>query len=426
MGRVIVRYTIIGVVVSALGLQGIAFASPAPAEVHLFEQSLKAGYDALAKNNPAKAEEAFKTATRLAPKSTEPVLGLAEAAKLRGDLNGVEKWLRQARTIAPNDASVEIAWGRFYYAQKKYGDAEATYKKALTLDAKSVNAHLDLGELYMGGIPKPKEAEEQFRAAIRLQDGHAGAHNGLATALAAQQKIKEAVVEFDAAAKLAPDNPLPPYSKGRLYLLSGDPAKALSAFNQALKVKANFLPALLDRGDAYAVQGKSEKAIEDYQAAIREAPKNPTTHFRLGMFHQARKNYAEAAKAYRKTVEADPKFALAYNNLAWLIVDQSGDLGEALALARKAVDLQPAAAEFADTLGRVYQARKEIDPAIVQFRHATDAKNPRAEHAYHLGIALLEKGNRPEAIKALKRALEIDSNFSDSAEARRLIGTAGG
>lgn len=382
------------------------------------DAKLQEGYRALVGKDLNAAEAAFRESSRLAPNAAAPILGLAEVAKLRDDVKGAERWLKAALKAAPTSADARVAWGRYLYATRKFTEAEAALKAARKLDPKLLAVYLDLGELYLSGLFKPKEAERAFREAIRLRSNHAGAHNGLAGALQAQQRPAEAAVEFETAARLAPDNPLPLHALGRLHQNSGDADKALAAYGRALKVNPDFIPALLDRGDLYAAKNQPDRALADYSEAVRRAPKQAMAHFRLGMFHQGQHRSAEAVVAYRAAIAADPRFAPAYNNLAWLAAEGKSNLVEALGWAKRAVELQPGVPDFVDTLGQVYRARGELDLAIEQFRRAANAKPPRAEFHYRLGIALAEKGQRQEAIAALNEALKINKDFSGAADAR--------
>lgn len=403
---------------------GSAFAlleESTPARTPNAEDKLQEGYRALASKDMGAAEAAFKESSRLDPKAPAPILGLAEVAKLQGNAKGVESWLKQALKIAPQSADVHIAWGRYLSAMRNFPDAEAAFKKARQIDPKLLATHLDLGELYLGGLFKPKEAELSFREATRLRPDHAGAHNGLASTLVAQKRLTEAAVEFENAARLAPDNPLPLHSLGRMYQYTGETKKALDAYGRALKVTPGFTAALLDRGDLYATNNQPDLALADYTEALKRSPKSPVAHFRLGMFYHGRNQGAEAAAEYRATIEADPRYAPAYNNLAALATEEKGNMSEALSWAKKAVELQPGVPEFIDTLGQVHHAHGNIDLAIQQFRRAANSKPPRAEYYYHLGRALAEKGTHKDAKVALQRALQINKDFKDAVDAKSLI-----
>jgi tetratricopeptide (TPR) repeat protein len=390
------------------------------------QPKVEEAFRALSKGELDKAATALEEALKLDPKSPIPMLGLAEVARLRKRAKLAEDWLKKALSIAPDDAQVQLAWGRYQYAARRLPQAEASFKRARELDPKSVAAHLDLGELYLTGMGRPKEAEAQFREAIRLRPDHGGAHNGLGMALAAQGQVASAAAEFEEAARLAPDNPLPLHALGRLHLARGDADKALAAYDRALKLRSDFAPALLERGDAYLLKKQPDKAAADYLRVTKLLPKNATAHFKLGMLYQAQNRPHEALAAYRAAIDANARYALAYNNLAWLTAERKGNLKDALIWAKKAVEIAPEVGTFQDTLGYVHRARGELDAAIAAFRKAAASKPPQAEFHYRLGLALAEKGNRTEAVAALRKALEINWDFPEAAEARKQIEKLGG
>ncbi len=361
----------------------------------------------------------------MAPNDPAPVLGLAEVAKLRNDMKGVESRIREALKIAPQNAEVQLAWGRFEYARKKYAEAERALGQARKLDPKLITVYLDLGDLYLGGIFRPKDAEKAFREAIRLNPDHAGAHNGLANALVFQKRGDEAIGEFETAARIAPKNPLPLHTLGRYYQYSGQADKALAAYDRALKVSPEFTPALLDRGDVYAGKNQADRALADYSAAIKLAPHHADAQFRLGMFYQSRSRNAEANATYLALIQSNPHFAPAYNNLACLAIELKGDLNEALVWAKKAVELQSGEPEYIDTLGQIYRARGDLKNAIAQFGHAAESRPARAEYYYHLGQALVATGAEKDGSKALRRAIEINKNFPGADDARKAIARLG-
>ncbi len=116
----------------------------------------------------------------------------------------------------------------------------------------------------------------------------------------------------------------------------------------------------INLGLAYEKKGETKGAIREYTQAAKELP---AAYVYLGNICYSIGAYAESEGYYRKAIKKKPDLADAYNNLAWLLYTRGGDLGEALALARKAVELNPSDPRYADTVNRIDEAtQKEGTP----------------------------------------------------------------
>jgi tetratricopeptide (TPR) repeat protein len=390
-------------------------------------EQLNVGYEALNKRNLDAAQKAFLQASKLDSRSALPLLGLAEVARLRNERAEIEKWLKQALVTAPNSADAQRAWGRYLFATGNPVAAEAALRRAAELAPQSATSYLDLGELYLGGLNQPRNAVSAYQRAVQLKSDHAGARNGLATALAALGETDRAIVEFEASAKLAPGNPLPLMGLATLYVEKKNYPKALETYDRVLKEQPDYVAALLARGDLYLhVRREPDRAIADYGRAVKLAPQDAAANFKLATAYHTLGKLDDAARYYRAAIAADGTYAIAYNNLAALGVERQQDLDGAVKAAKRAIELAPHVAAYHATLGTVYVARGDLDSAIAAFRTATEGKPPQAEHHYRLGLALDQKGRKPEAIAALKQALAINPEFANAADARRRLSQLAG
>lgn len=385
------------------------------------QTKLAAGNEAINRKDLDAAQVAFSEAAKLDAKAPGPLLGLAEVARLRHNKAETEKWLQRAVEVAPESADVQQAWGRYQFTQRNFTLAESALKKAAALAPDLASIQFDLGDLYLNWLHRPKEAAAAYREAIRLQPDQGSAHLGLAMALASLGKTSEAAQEFERSATLFPGNPLPLTALGRLYASTGDLDRARAAFDRALAARADFEPALVDRGDVFMLRKDPERAAADYEKAVKLAPKNAMTQYKLGAAYQMLGKLDAAEKQYRAAIGLDEKLAAAYNNLASLSAERKHNLDAALDWANRAVALQPDMAAFQDTLGSVRLARGEVDPAIAAFRKAAASTPKDANFYYGLGQALAQKGNKREAVEAFRTALSVNPGFAHSAEARKRI-----
>lgn len=125
---------------------------------------------------------------------------------------------------------------------------------------------------------------------------------------------------------------------------------------------------------------------------------------------------SEARRHFRRAIELDPKFGLAYARLSYALVisaiyfeagDLPGVLDEALKLAETAARLEPddAVARFA--LGRVYLARGEYDRSIADLRAAIDLNPGMAQAHCGLGDSMAYSGDLDEAMGCFHEAVRI-------------------
>lgn len=389
-------------------------ASPAQSKVD-------AGLKALNAGELVAAEAAFTEAARVDPKLSAAYIGLAEVAARQNKPARVEHWLKQALTADPNGALTQRTWGRYQFQQGRFVDAEATFKKAVALDPRSVDAQLNLAENYLLGLKKAKPAEDAYRAAIALDAGNPQAHAGLAATLAAQGHPDAALAEYEQAVRLAPADPKFAHALARFLASQGKFDLAMAAQQKIIAMAPDFFPAYIDLGDLYLAKGDLDQAANTYRSATK-VTKNPAlAFFKLGTVLEGQQRWAEAEQAYLEAVQNDPMMYGAYNNLAFMAAVRKERLDDALVWARKAVELAPKVTTIQDTLGWVHRARGELGPAAQAIEKAVAANPKKAGFRYHLGVVYAEQGKKKEAVAALQKALELDPNFNQAADARQRL-----
>ena len=75
----------------------------------------------------------------------------------------------------------------------------------------------------------------------------------------------------------------------------------------------------MNRGSAWVEKKEFDKAINDYNEAIRLDPTLALARFVRGDVWSAKKEYDKAIDDYTEAVRLDPKYALAYSKLASLL-----------------------------------------------------------------------------------------------------------
>jgi len=213
---------------------------------------------------PVKAEESYRLARELDPKSAGAQLGTARALARQGRLADAAPYFRQAAQLDANyrDALLELA--DLYEKNRQPAEAIAIYREF----PENAAAQGRMGELlletkqYADAVPRLQEAyakeptqanrvalamaflfSEQLGEALPLLDQAVAAEPAnydvrmmYARALRDRKQYPAAARQFGEAAKLKPSEPKTWSELGGMLYLAGDYPQSLAAFEQAAKL----------------------------------------------------------------------------------------------------------------------------------------------------------------------------------------------
>ncbi len=94
--------------------------------------------------------------------------------------------------------------------------------------------------------------------------------------------------------------------------------QAEEAYLQALHLDKHFVPAMINLGNVYSLQGKIEQAAVWYQLAIKQDPESPEAHFNYANLLEEKNGVEEAISHYQMAIFLKPDFLEAHYNLALL------------------------------------------------------------------------------------------------------------
>ena len=154
-------------------------------------------------------------------------------------------------------------------------------------------------------------------------------------------------------------------------------------------------------GKAYQLQlkGEVEKAISLYTKSIEICPTAEAYTFR-GWARSFEKDYASAIEDCHRAIDLDPEFGNPYNDIGAYYLELN-DPDEAIPWLRMALKAKRYESYCFPhfNLGRVYEAKEQLDKALEHFRKALE-ENPR----YALAAKAVERvkgrlaAHNPEAI----------------------------
>jgi len=351
----------------------------------------------------------------------------ASAAYAAGKAPQSEKLLRDATQEFPNEPSIYVSLARFYYAQRRYRDADEALHAALKLRA-SARLYMDLGTLYAEGLNRPVEAVDYFYKAVGQDPNLPGAHYALGQLLSKMDQPEQARKEFTEAARLDPKNALSWLGLARIEVRAKQTARAFDAYAKAIALAPNNGGLFVEIGDLHAALGQTKEALKDYTLATQKSPTEAGVWTKFGMFYQTQGNLSEADHAYEKALKLDPRSAVALNNRAAMATDAGGDLKEPLAWARQAVDLSPQNPYFLDTLGVILHRAGKLAEAKAVLDRAVRSEIEYPSAQYHLALVNQQLGQAKEAKRLLQEALASKTAFPERKSAEKTLAqlSAGG
>jgi tetratricopeptide (TPR) repeat protein len=185
--------------------------------------------------------------------------------------------------------------------------------------------------------------------------GYAIVHNNLGGALLQDGKLDEAVVQFQAAQNIDPDDAAACYNLGNAFLKKGRTDDAIVQLRQTLKLNPKNAVANYNLGNALLQEGHVDEAMVQFQEAQKLGVADAGTFFNLGNALLQAGRVDEAIAQYGEALKIDPGNAPAHGNLGSALL-REGHVDEAVAQYQEALKIQPDSATFQNNLARVIWA----------------------------------------------------------------------
>ena len=332
------------------------------------------------------AAEFAQRCIRLRPAAASERILLGDILMRKGDPKGAIEQLRAAVQLAPNDENAHVVLSQAYASVRDYKSAETELDAALRVSPKSAFVLGNIADYWIARGQSAK-AVEQAKKFLLADPKNANAQAILGSSLLS--------------AKLYPE--------------------AQAVLTQSVQAKPDLFQAHVLLGKLYTIRGETQPAIESYSRAIALQPRYAPLYAAIGNIYLDKKDFPNAQKYFEQSLKIDPDFAVAAGNLAWIYTTQGGSLDLALGLAQKAKQVLPDAASVSDTLAWVYVKRGNFGSAVPLLQECLKKEPANALYRYHLGVALLGKGDNAKGRTELQAALRLNLAGDDADQARRTL-----
>jgi tetratricopeptide (TPR) repeat protein len=197
---------------------------------------------------------------------------------------------------------------------------------------------------------------------------------------------------------------------------------AEAALRKAIELDKTNTDALEKLGKVQVQEGSADKALALYLESIKDNPREVTFYILSGELYEARKDWDHAKGMYQQALSISPDHPLASNNLAYVMLEQGGNIDVAMGLAQTARRGMPDSPNAADTLGWAYYQKGVYQSAINQFQEALRLGEKRgdpedADLHYHLGLAYQKDNKAGLARQQLEKAVKLDPKNDDARKA---------
>jgi tetratricopeptide (TPR) repeat protein len=372
-------------------------------------------------HNEARAESEWRESARLRPDLMEAQRALAGLELRRGDLDALMQTAQQIIGGAPYAPDGYLMRGLVEMNRQRYSDAQQDLTKAMGVAPGSPAPYVQMGKLYE--LQKQfAEATKFYQQALDKDAGSTDALQGIMNVYLAQKQPDQAIAAARAQIAKSPATSGFYDLLGTVLFERKDLKGADSALHKAIELDENNADALLKLGQVQAAEGSVSQALATYQQSIQDHPREIAFYILAGEMYESERDWNNAKAMYQKALEIQPDNPLASNNLAYVILDEGGNVDVALAMAQTARRGMPDSSNAADTLGWAYFHKGVYKSAIDLFLESLRLNEKRgaaddpAIH-YHLGLAY-EKTNQPaQARQQLERALKINPNDSEARKA---------
>jgi tetratricopeptide (TPR) repeat protein/2-polyprenyl-3-methyl-5-hydroxy-6-metoxy-1,4-benzoquinol methylase len=196
-------------------------------------------------------------------------------------------------------------------------EAMARYDAAVHADPQCARAHLNRGNILLGGA-RLDEARSAYELAIACDPYYAAAH----------------------------------FNLGNLHYRVGDFESALHSHQVAIGIKPDFADAFVAMANALDSLGRAADAIKSYERALAINPGYAEVHFNLGVLAATQGQGAQAASSLRRAIEINPDFARAHYMLG-NVLSSLGQFDAAEASLRHALSVEPESAEILYNLAMI-------------------------------------------------------------------------
>ncbi|MCZ4242880.1 tetratricopeptide repeat protein [Pedobacter punctiformis] len=330
------------------------------------------------------------------------------------------KVLEKAQKLEPNNYEVNLGLADIYRKQKNDDAAFSALKQAFQSEEMPHNEKVKIIAALFPKSEQPavaKNITELSRIVAEKNPNDVKALSLYGDVLYQQNKLKEALVQYQAALKLSEQIYVVWEQVINIHTLLGHYDEAIKVGDEALSIYPN--QAGLYYYVAYALfkTGKLDLAQSNLKNALQLDVENKSLQAQVyalqGDIYINQNNFTAAKTAFEKAISIEPDNYLIMNNYAYYLALKNDDLSKAAKYAETAANAMPNNSSVTDTYAFILFKQQKYALAQTWIEKALQNNSARnGVYLEHYGDILYMKGDKDAALLQWQKAKEA-GNGSD-------------
>lgn len=356
----------------------------------------------------------LQKAIQLEPRLLGAHLSLAEVYKLQGKPVMALRMFRRALELDPSNATARVALARSETEKGNYQRSLDLAQPVLAAFKQSPDGLLVLVTNYLK-TGKRAAAVEAAGDWARLVDVPQDASISFALLLVEGGVVAEAIEILERVEQTSPPSYELAFNLGGAYVLNGDPARALDAYDLALSLKPGSLPALRQAAGIAERQGELERSLSYWMRARKIDADDADILLGFGRVCLKMDLLEDAEPALTRAAALRPD-ELAYQYTLAAAKVGKRQFEAAQALLESLVEKRPQDPQLQYALGSVLYMQGQLADAAVRLQESVRLQPEQLASHYYLALIARDQGHDPDAIAILEKLLRRYPDHAPSCE----------
>lgn len=322
-----------------------------------------------------------------------------------------QRYLEKAVQLKSDTVEPQALLADVYAKQRNFEAAVGAFQKVIALDPKRTSAHLGLGGIFIR-MQRWSDAAGALEKAIALDGVPAETFFQLGTAYEELREFAKAADAYDRFLKMQPENAWMGYLRlGSCRMELQQYELAVMALQEAQKAQPRDIKVNYSLAQAYRMAQQYDKAQAVLQGLAELNPVDASTYYSdiVKMYDEAGQN-ENAIAAARKVIELNPDSEIAIYNLA-IMFQKLERYEEAIGAFQQALAIKPDYDVAYYNIGSCYLNLKKYKESIEAFKNYVALVPDNADSWLQIGVCYMQLKNFESALDPLQKSVELRPDY---------------